>query len=180
NYKMAEPLFRKCLEIRRRVLGADHPESIVILSEFADMYQRQGQYALAETYAEEALSRQRRVAGSDKTDSLSGAIEALALAYESQGKFTQAESLAREALELNRKKQPNSWQRFRAESLLGASLAGQEKYAEAEPLLVDGYEGMIARKERISVPDRYHIDCARGWLAQVKRSGQSHVSGVSQ
>ena len=57
----------------------------------------------------------------------------LALAYESQGKFTESEPLAREALEFNRKKQPDDWQRFRAESLLGASLAGQKKCVEAEP-----------------------------------------------
>ena len=29
-------------------------------------------------------------------------------------------------------------------SLLGAALAGQKKYAEAEPLLIGGYEGLKA------------------------------------
>ena len=38
-------------------------------------------------------------------------------------------------------------------TLLGASLAGQKKYAEAELLLLEGYQGMAARKERIRVPD---------------------------
>ena len=28
----------------------------------------------------------------------------------------------------------------------GASLAGQKKYSEAEPLLIEGYQGMAARK----------------------------------
>jgi hypothetical protein len=53
----------------------------------------------------------------------------LALAYLSQGKFSETEPLARETLEFNRKQQPDDWQRFRAESLLGASLAGEKKYA---------------------------------------------------
>ena len=48
------------------------------------------------------------------------------------------------------KQQPDDWQRFRAESLLGASLTGQKKYAEAEPLLLEGYEGMASAKR----PDR--------------------------
>jgi hypothetical protein len=91
----------------------------------------------------------------------------LALAYQSQGKFTEAEPLAREALEFNRKKQPDDWQRFRAESLLGASLAGQKHYAEAEPALLEGYTGMAARKGRIAVPDWYHLDRAGDWLAQL-------------
>jgi len=91
----------------------------------------------------------------------------LALAYESQGKFVESEPLAREALEFYRKKQPDDWQRFRAESLLGASLAGQKKYAEAEPLLLEGYQGMVARKERMAVPDWYHLDRAHEWLVQL-------------
>jgi eukaryotic-like serine/threonine-protein kinase len=42
--------------------------------------------------------------------------------------------------------------------VLGASLAGQKKYAEAEPLLIEGYQGMLARKDRIAVADRYYLD----------------------
>jgi eukaryotic-like serine/threonine-protein kinase len=95
------------------------------------------------------------------------AAASLAMAYLSQGKFGDDESLSREALEFYQKKEPDDWQRFRAESLLGASLAGQKKYAEAEPLLLKGYQGMLARKDRIAVPDRYYLDRAREWLAQL-------------
>jgi eukaryotic-like serine/threonine-protein kinase len=91
----------------------------------------------------------------------------LALADVSRGKLAESEPLAREALDFYRRKQPDDWQRFRAESLLGASLAGQKKYTEAEPLLLEGYQGMVARKERIAVPDRYHVDRAREWLVQL-------------
>jgi len=33
--------------------------------------------------------------------------------------------------------------------MLGAALLGQKKYAEAEPLLIDGYEGMKQREQTI-------------------------------
>jgi hypothetical protein len=36
--------------------------------------------------------------------------------------------------------------------MLGEALLGQKKYAEAEPLLVKGYEGMKARAERRGQP----------------------------
>jgi eukaryotic-like serine/threonine-protein kinase len=85
----------------------------------------------------------------------------------SQGKFTDAEPLAREALEMDQKQQPDHWQRFRAESLLGASLAGEKKYAEAEPLLLEGYQGMLARKDRIVVCDWYHLGRAHEWIVQL-------------
>jgi len=91
----------------------------------------------------------------------------LALAYVAQRKFAESEALAREGAEVDRKKQPDDWQRFRAESLLGASLAGEKKYAEAEPLLLAGYQGMLARKDRIDAPDRYHLDLAHRWLVQL-------------
>jgi hypothetical protein len=95
----------------------------------------------------QALAGQRRALGSQDRDTMTSAAD-LALADLSQEKFAQSEPLAREALEFNRKNQPEDWQRFRAESLLGASLAGQKKYAEAEPLLLSGYQGMTAQNTR--------------------------------
>jgi eukaryotic-like serine/threonine-protein kinase len=103
---------------------------------------------------------------------MASALE-LALAYLSQGKFAESEALAREAMEFGHKKQPDDWQRFQAESLLGASLAGQKKYADAEPLLPEGYSGMLARKDRIDVPDRYHLDRAHEWLVQLYQTWAS-------
>jgi hypothetical protein len=50
---------------------------------------------------------------------------------------------------------------------LGASLAGEKKYAEAEPLLLEGYQGMLARKDRIDVPDRYHLELAHRWVVRL-------------
>jgi tetratricopeptide (TPR) repeat protein len=147
-------------------LGAEHPETLETLSELASLYQRRGNYPLAESYAAQALAARRRVLGSEHPDTMASA-DRLALAYVSEGKFTESEPLAREAFEFERKKEPDDWQRFHAESLLGASLAGQKKYAEAEPLLLEGYQGMEARKDRIAVPDRYHLDRAREWIAEL-------------
>jgi len=41
---------------------------------------------------------------------------------------------------------PDAGYRFYLVSLLGGSLAGQAKYAEAEPLLRQGYEGLVQRQ----------------------------------
>jgi hypothetical protein len=130
------------------------------------MYQLKGKYALAETYARQAVAGQRHALGSEHPETMDSVAD-LALAYLSQGKFVESEPLAREALEMDRKKRPDDWQRFRSESLLGASLAGQKNYTDAEPLLSGGYQGMVARKDRIAVPDRYHLDRARQWLVQL-------------
>lgn len=73
-------------------------------------------------------------------------------------------------MESDHKKQRGEWQRFRAGSLLGASLAGQKKHADAEPLLVEGYPEMLARKDRIAVPDRYRLDRAREWIVHLHQA----------
>ncbi len=167
KYAQAEPLFSQTMEISRRVLGPEHNRTLGFLSDFASMYQRQGKYALAETHAAAVLAGRRHALGPENSDTMESAAD-LALAYQSQGKFTESESLAREVLAFNQKKQPDDWQRYRAECLMGASLAGEKKYAEAEPLLLEGYEGMVKRKTRMGwmgVSNWYHLDRAREWNA---------------
>ena len=166
KYAQAQVLFSQTLEIKRRVLGPEHPSTLNTMNSLARDYQNQGEYALAETYAVQSLAGRRHALGSENESTMASAAD-LALAYVSQGKYTESEPLAREAVEFQRKKQPDDWQRFRAESLLGASLAGQKKYAEAEPLLLEGYQGMLARKDRIDVPDLYYLELAHRWLVQL-------------
>jgi serine/threonine protein kinase len=169
KYREAEALFGPNLEIQRRVLGPEHSDFLGAISALASMYQREGKYDRAETYAGQALSGRRHALGSTDPDTMNSAAD-LALVYESQRQFAKAEPLARESVEFYRNQQPDDWQRFRAESLLGASLGGQKEYAEAERLLLEGYKGMMARKNRIAVPDWYHVYLARNWLAQLYRA----------
>lgn len=168
KYSQAEALYRYLEETARRSLGPDHPFTLDQPANLASMYQRQGKYDLAETYAAQALAGRRHALGSEDPSTMASVAD-LALAYVSQGKFTLAEPLSREALETQKKVQPDDWQRYRAATLLGATLAGQKKYDEAESLLVEGCQGMLARKQQIDVPDWYHFDQANKWLIQLYR-----------
>jgi tetratricopeptide (TPR) repeat protein len=169
KFGQAEADYKHTLETQRRVLGPEFPDIRLALSGLAFLYQRQGRYALAEINAAQVLARQRSGSGPVDGDTMDSAAN-LALACESQGKFLESLPLAREALDFDRGKRPDHWQRFRAESIVGASLAGQGKYIEAEPLLLEGYQGMLARRDRIAVPDRYHLDLARQWIVQFYRA----------
>jgi len=169
KYVQAEAMFTRTLEISRRVLGTEHPYTLDILSDFASMFQRQGKYALAETYAAQALAGRRHALGSEHPDTMASAAD-LALAYQSEAKFVESEPLARGAMEVIRKNRPDDWQGFRAESLLGASLTGEKKYAEAEPLLLEGYQGMVARESQMTAGDHYHLDRAREWIVQLYKN----------
>ena len=155
----AEALYRQVLEVRRRTLGPEHPDTLSALAGLASMCQAQGKYSQAETHAAQTLAGRRKALGPDHAETVDGTVS-LAVTLQAQEKFAQSETLARQAVELDRQKRPDDWRRFHAESVLGGSLAGQKKYAEAEPLLIGGCQGMAARRERMAVPDLDHLDRA--------------------
>jgi hypothetical protein len=63
-----------------------------------------------------------------------------------RGDYLQAEPLLRDAAVMMRDRMPEGhWRTALAESELGACLVGLQRYAEAEPLLVLGYEGVKAK-----------------------------------
>ena len=166
KYSQAEALFGQTLEIERRALGAASRFTLDALADAILMYQRERKYASAEAYAREALAERQRALGTESVLTMDAAAD-LALALLSRAKFVEAQPLAREAEEFNRRNRPDDWQRFRSDTLLGASLAGQKKYVEAEPLLVEGYRGFLARRDRVPAPNQYHLKRAREWLIQL-------------
>ncbi len=74
-----------------------------------------------------------------------------------QRKFAQAEPLLRQALAYREKGDRDDWHYFRAQIFLGAALAGLRQYSEAEPLLLNGYEGMRQRSSRMPAEQRKWI-----------------------
>jgi hypothetical protein len=71
-----------------------------------------------------------------------------------EGKFVEAETPARQCLAIRSKLSPDDWSVYHAQHMLGGAKAGLKDYREAEPLLVDGYNGMKAR--RATMPG-FHI-----------------------
>jgi tetratricopeptide (TPR) repeat protein len=63
--------------------------------------------------------------------------------------YADAELPLRECLAIRARTSADVSTIFHAKSLLGASLLGQKKYAEAEPLLLSAYEGLMQREARI-------------------------------
>src|SRR5262249_55346761 len=72
----------------------------------------------------------------------------------SQDKSAKAETVLRECLAIRQQKDANGWTTFSAQSMLGEALLAQKKYAEAEPSLRQGYEGMKEREAMIPPPGK--------------------------
>jgi hypothetical protein len=90
-----------------------------------------------------------------------------ALLYLQQNKPVEAESLLRECLAIRGKKQPGDWGTSSVKSTLGGALAGQNKYAEAEPLLLQGYEELKDREAKIPAHGKIRLVQALERLVQL-------------
>src|SRR5262249_52433929 len=64
-------------------------------------------------------------------------------------KWGDAEASLRDCQAIREQKQPDDWTTFSTRSLLGEALSGQKKYADAEPLLISGEEGLKLRAAKI-------------------------------
>jgi tetratricopeptide (TPR) repeat protein len=65
RYAEAEPLYLETLETRKRVLGDDHPDTVVSMNGLAKLYQILGRYDEAEPLYLETLETRKRVLGDD-------------------------------------------------------------------------------------------------------------------
>jgi len=84
-----------------------------------------------------------------------------------QQKWAAAEAPLRECLDIRAKAQPDAWNTFNTQSMLGGALLGQRKYAEAEPLLLAGYEGMKRREKAIPAQGKDRLPEAVERLVQL-------------
>ncbi|MCT7965458.1 tetratricopeptide repeat protein [Laspinema sp. D1] len=134
EYGKAEPLLKQALNILRKVLGDEHPDTATSLNNFAGLYHSQGRYAEAEPLYLQALNIRRKVLGDEHPDT-AYSLNDLAGLYHSQGRYAEAEPLCLQALNIRRKVLGDE-HRDTALSLhnLAFLYESQGRYAEAEPL----------------------------------------------
>src|SRR5262249_28796577 len=86
--------------------------------------------------------------------------------------FANAVNPLEECVRVCEQNKPQHWLRFDATSLLGAALAGQKKFAEAEPLLIAGYEGLQSRKADLPWDGRPRVIHALERLGRLYEAGE--------
>jgi tetratricopeptide (TPR) repeat protein len=109
-------------------------------------YQYQRRFAEAEPIWAQLLDTRRRVMGAQHPDTLTGWMM-LALVRLEQQRFADAESTSRELLAAYQKSFPDNWRRIYTQAILGASLAGERKYEEAEPTLTSAYDSLVEKRD---------------------------------
>ena len=98
----ALPLQEKALSIRREILGNDHRDTLLSISNTGMLLKRRGNYKEAQPFYVEALEERRRVLGDDDPDTLDS-INNMGILLKLQGNLVEAKALHEEALEGRRR-----------------------------------------------------------------------------
>jgi len=168
DYRQAEEQYQEAIEGAARGGESEHPHALQTLSGLADLYEREGNVSQSAGLYKKVLDTRRRVLGIDHPDTLENSVD-LARIYFKQQKYAEAESLLREALPIYETTAPDAWQHFEAEAFLGACLAGQKRYADAEPILLSGYAGLTKQENTIAASDRHIVREAGASIVKLYR-----------
>jgi serine/threonine protein kinase len=161
----SERLLREVMDVSCRVLGPEHPTSWSTIRELAYCLLAKGQ-------ADEAWQQMSRyhaiILAKFAEDTLytAGAREALGIVLLARGRHAEAEAEFTKSLAWFAGHTPERWSRFSVAARLGEALAAQRKFAEAEPLLLLGYEGLTQRSSTIPAAKR---GCVRHAAEQLAR-----------
>ncbi len=149
NYKDAGRLAEAIplLEEGYRAAGK-HPRLRWVGAALLDGYLKAGKAAEAARLLDELVADARRRLPRSSPQ-LAGQLATFGLVLLLAGEFAQAERLLRECFAIRERAQPDAWPTFNTMSMLGGVLLSQKKYADAEPLLLRGYEGMKSREKAI-------------------------------
>jgi tetratricopeptide (TPR) repeat protein len=162
----ALPLFEETFRLRKATLGPNHWRTLVTMCALGEAYTAAGKLDRALPLLEESLARARRQQAADALR-LGNFMDAVGLCRLHADKPGEAEKVLHECLLIRQKKDPDDWQTFDTHSLLGGALLGQRKYAEAEPHLRQGYEGMKQREATMPAHYKVHLTAALERLVQL-------------
>lgn len=164
KYPQAESLQVKAVAGLRKTLGEYHTVVLRELTELGWFYHVQGKYAEEEAAHTQVLDATRRHPEYG-TLQYAGEIAHLGMQLYYRQALGPAERLQRDCLGIREKLMPDDWLLFNSKAMLGNTLAAQKKYAEAEPLLLSGYDGMKVRENRIPEDARIRlVECIQGLI----------------
>ena len=168
RYDEAEPLFGRALDLHRREFGDEHADTTSTAIEQVILLRHQRRHGEAAAILAKALDVQRRTLGPQHPDVIATTLWLGRVRLE-QEQAAAAETLLREAAAYYATSTTDDWGRYHQQALLGASLAAQKMYADAESLLIGGYEGLAAREAMIPVENRWLVRTAGEWIVGLYR-----------
>ena len=161
DYAKAEPLFEQALQIRKQVLGPEHPDTASSLNNLALLNVRIGDYAKAEPLLQQALQIFKKVLGPEHPETAT-ALSNLAGLYYERGDYAKAEPLLQQALQIFRKvlgpEHPDTAASLNSLAVLYDHMGD---YAKAEAL----YQQSLQINKKVLGPEHPHTVASLNSLA---------------
>jgi len=102
DYRAAVEAGKQAMEIRRRILGEEHPDYAQNLNDLGWLYYSMGEYAQAESLYRRALEIRKNILGGEHPD-YAQSLDDLGWLYYHMGDYARAEPLLRQAVEVTRR-----------------------------------------------------------------------------
>ncbi|KIM93182.1 hypothetical protein OIDMADRAFT_138250 [Oidiodendron maius Zn] len=102
RWKEAEDLEVQVMEIRKKVLGAEHPDTLRIMNDLVLTLGNQGRWKEAEDLHVQVIETTKRVLGTEHPDTLTS-MYSLASMFRNQGRWNEAEELLAQVMEMRKR-----------------------------------------------------------------------------
>ena len=100
RWKEAEELEMQVMEMSLRVLGQEHPDTLISMASLASTYGNQGRWKEAEELEVKVIETFKKALGQEHPDTLTS-MNNLALTYSSQGRWKEAEELEVQVIKMS-------------------------------------------------------------------------------
>jgi len=151
---LALPLYQETLKRRRAKLGPEHTDTLVSMNNLAWGYEAANKHDEAAALYEETLKMMKSKLSPEHPKTVTVLIS-LGREYIRAGQPAKAEPFLRDSLAIREKQ--GFLGDFYTKSWLGAALADQKKYSQAEQLLLAGYQGMKEHQADFSALTKSHM-----------------------
>ena len=143
----AVPIFEQALKLRSVKLGPDHPATLQSANTLAEAYKRLERFGDAIGVLQPALQTVRlRSSPTPEERKLTAALLlTITTCLKQLDRLKEAELAAQESVAIRKEIMPDEWGYFNSLSIYGDCLLKQGNLAEAEPLLLQGAEGLQER-----------------------------------
>jgi TonB family protein len=166
SFGEAEDCFQKALQIGDRMLGAEHPEMIIVLNDLTRLYLKQGSYASAEPLLLRLLDL-KKSKGEDHPE-VATVLASLATVRQALGRHESAEQLWRHVVDIrDRTLAPNHFATATALEHLGESCAARGKIRAA----LAAFERAQLIRERTLGAEHPSVRTSRERIADLQLQG---------
>ena len=176
-YPKARSLLERALELRRQVLGRDHPDTLDSMAELAALLHRDGHDPEAERLLRAALEAQRRRLGKNDRRTLRS-MASLGEVLSFSARFDEAERLQREALAgLRGTLGPGDRETLKVQDRLAATLHKAGRLAEADAL---GRDFLALSRRSLGRDDTMTMQGAANLASVLQAEGQLDEAATLQ